>query len=174
MFPCYSLHSSHPLLPPLGPQVCSLCLHLHCCPANKLISTIFLDSIYMLMYNIYLFFSFWLTSLCRTGSRFIHVTRTDSNSFIFMAESYSILHMYYNFFIHSCVDWHLDCFQVLAIVNSAAVNSGVHVSFRIVVFLGYMPSSLIAWRRQWHPTPVLLPGKSHGQRSLVGCSPWGR
>ena len=29
-------------------------------------------------------------------------------------------------------------------------------------------------RRQWHPTPVLLPGKCHGQRSLVGCSPWGR
>ena len=28
-------------------------------------------------------------------------------------------------------------------------------------------------RKQWHPTPVLLPGKSHGQRSLVGCSPWG-
>ena len=29
-------------------------------------------------------------------------------------------------------------------------------------------------RRQWHPTPVLLPGESHGRRSLVGCSPWGR
>ena len=29
-------------------------------------------------------------------------------------------------------------------------------------------------RRPWHPTPVLLPGKSHGRRSLVGCSPWGR
>ena len=29
-------------------------------------------------------------------------------------------------------------------------------------------------RRQWHPTPVLLPGKSHEWRSLVGCSPWGR
>ena len=29
-------------------------------------------------------------------------------------------------------------------------------------------------RRQWHPTPVLLPSKSHGWRSLVGCSPWGR
>ena len=28
-------------------------------------------------------------------------------------------------------------------------------------------------RVQWHPTPVLLPGESHGQRSLVGCSPWG-
>ena len=29
------------------------------------------------------------------------------------------------------------------------------------------------WRRQWHPSPVLLPGKSHGRRRLVGCSPWG-
>ena len=30
------------------------------------------------------------------------------------------------------------------------------------------------WGRRWHPTPVLLPGKSHGWRSPVGCSPWGR
>ena len=30
---------------------------------------------------------------------------------------------------------------------------------------------MCVWRRQWHPTPVLLPGKSHGRRSLVGCSP---
>ena len=29
-------------------------------------------------------------------------------------------------------------------------------------------------RRQWHPTPVLLPGESHGRRSLVGCYLWGR
>ena len=29
-------------------------------------------------------------------------------------------------------------------------------------------------KRQWHPTPVLLPGKSHARRGLVGCSPWGR
>ena len=34
--------------------------------------------------------------------------------------------------------------------------------------------SAFSRRRQWHPTPVLLPGKSHGWRSLVGCSPWGR
>ena len=32
----------------------------------------------------------------------------------------------------------------------------------------------IPWRRKWHPTPVLLPGKSHRQRRLVGYSPWGR
>ena len=31
----------------------------------------------------------------------------------------------------------------------------------------------IPWRKKWQPTPVLLPEKSHGQRSLVGCSPWG-
>ena len=30
------------------------------------------------------------------------------------------------------------------------------------------------WRRKWQPTPVFLPGKSHGRRRLVGCSPWGR
>ena len=30
------------------------------------------------------------------------------------------------------------------------------------------------WRRKWQPTPILLPGKSHGQRSLEGYSPWGR
>ena len=32
----------------------------------------------------------------------------------------------------------------------------------------------IPWRRKWQPTPVLLPGESHGQRSLAGSSPWGR
>ena len=34
--------------------------------------------------------------------------------------------------------------------------------------------TLMHWRRKWQPTPVLLPGQSHGQRILVGCSPWGR
>ena len=41
----------------------------------------------------------------------------------------------------------------------------------ILVVLGI--ANLQFWRRQWHPTPVLLPGKSHERRSLVGCSPWG-
>ena len=44
-FQCSSLKSSYPLLFPLCPQVCSLCLCLLCCPANRFISTIFLDSL---------------------------------------------------------------------------------------------------------------------------------
>ena len=44
----------------------------------------------------------------------------------------------------------------------------------ILKFLLYTCIPVTNRRRQWHPTPVLLPGKSHGWRSLVGCSPWGR
>ena len=49
--------------------------------------------------------------------------------------------MYHSFLIHSSADGHLGCLHVLAIVNSATMNTGVHVSFRIAVFSGYMPSS---------------------------------
>ena len=52
--------------------------------------------------------------------------------------------MYHNFFIHLSVNRHLGCFHLLAIVNSAAVNSGIHASFSILVSSGYMPSSGIA------------------------------
>ena len=75
-----------------------------------------------------------------TDSRFIRLTRTDSNSFFFMAVLHSTVYMYI-FFIQSSVDGHLGCFSVLAIVNSAAMNTGVHVSFSIMDFSGYMPSS---------------------------------
>ena len=51
--------------------------------------------------------------------------------------------MYHNF-IHSSVSGQLHCFHVLAIVNSAAMNNGIHVVFSILVSLGYMPRSGIA------------------------------
>jgi len=47
--------------------------------------------------------------------------------------------MDHNFFIHSSVDGHPGCFHVLAIVNSAAMNNGIQVSFSILVSSGYMP-----------------------------------
>ena len=50
------------------------------------------------------------------------------------------MHVYHNFFIHSTVDRHLGGFHVLAIVNSAVMNTGVHVSFSIMVSSGYMPN----------------------------------
>ena len=52
--------------------------------------------------------------------------------------------MYHIFFIDSSVDEHLDCFHVLVIVNSATMNTGVHVSFSIMVFSGFMPRSGIS------------------------------
>ena len=51
------------------------------------------------------------------------------------------MYIYHYFFIHSSVDGRLGCFHVLAIVNSAAVDIGVHVSFSILVSSGYMPRS---------------------------------
>ena len=53
MFQCYFLNLSHPQLPALCPQICSLYLSLHCCPVNRFISTIFLDSIYVRQYMIF-------------------------------------------------------------------------------------------------------------------------
>ena len=92
----------------------------------------------------YLSFSFRLISLYIIGCRFIHCIRIDSNVFFSMAEEYSIVYMFYNFFIHSSVDGYLGYFHGLAIVNSAAVNSGIHMSFSILVVSGCMLRSGIA------------------------------
>ena len=68
-------------------------------------------------------------------------------------------------------------FLILREMPSNAFNSSpLRIMFALgllyiaCIRLRYVPSR----RRKWHCTPVLLPGKSHGWRSLVGCSPWGR
>ena len=79
------------------------------------------------------------------GSSFIHLIRTDSNAFFFFY-SCVVLHCIYvpQLLIHSCVNGHLACFHILAIVNSAAVNTGVHVSFSVLISSGYMHRNGIA------------------------------
>ena len=62
--------------------------------------------------------------------------------------------------------WVNSLYHVLSFTYSSAGYPHYHWDFELPRCYGR--------RRQWHPTPVLLPGKSHGWRSLVGCSPWGR
>ena len=52
--------------------------------------------------------------------------------------------MYHIFFLHSSLNGHLCCFHILSTVSSAAMNTGVHVSFQIIVLSGYIPRSGIA------------------------------
>ena len=81
----------------------------------------------------------------------------------------------YHIFIYSSVHEHLGCIHILAIVNNAAINLRVHVSFLITFFpliyiyiytqeLGRFP-----WRRERLPTPVFWPGEFHGLYSPWGC-----
>ena len=58
-------------------------------------------------------------------------------------------------------------FFPLATVSSFSTSVSLFLNLNFILEYSWFR------RRQWHPTPVLLPGKSHGQRSLVGCSPWG-
>ena len=53
--------------------------------------------------------------------------------------------------------------------KASVYHAGDTQAQRVRPWVGQIP-----WRRKWQSTPVLLPGKSHGQRSLVGYSPWGR
>ena len=61
-----------------------------------------------------------------------------------------------------------SCFCIHSASLCLLVGAFNPFTFKVIIDI-YVPIR----RRQWHPTPVLLPGKSHGRRSPVGCSPWG-
>ena len=70
--------------------------------------------------------------------------------------------------VHS--SWLVSTFHILR-------SSSLNIPHIKIFFTYWWLFIKLLWtyrRRQWHPTPVLLPGKSHGWRSLEGCSPWGR
>ena len=74
----------------------------------------------------------------------IHVAANGIILFFFITGWYSMVYIYHVFLIHSSVNRHLGCSHVLAIVNSAAVNMWVHVSFSRKVLSRYVPKSRIA------------------------------
>ena len=88
-------------------------------------------------------FSFWLTSLSMIVSSCIHVA---ANGIIFFWWLSNIpLYIYVLYLLnHSSVDAHFACSHVLAIVNSAALNIRMHVSFWIIVMSGFLPRNRIA------------------------------
>ena len=64
-------------------------------------------------------------------------------------------------------------FLLKLIQNTSVFANKKSSSKKLLRYLYFECHQYPSRRRQWHPTPVLLPGKSHGWRSLVGCSPWG-
>ena len=60
-------------------------------------------------------------------------------------------------------------YESAALLTESPCQCRRHERHRFDSWVGKIP-----WRRQWHPTPVLLLGESYGQRSLAGYSPWGR
>ena len=66
-----------------------------------------------------------------------------------------------------------ELWKLYAKWKKSFTKSPINASFLFILFIYNIQNEKIYRRRRWHPTPVLLPGKSHGRRSLVGCSPWG-
>ena len=161
----------------LPEKVSVLCLFIsfltNCHPCQSLISFFFffLLSIGLPFPKYYIVelqciaFSDWILSLSNIHLKFLHVFTWLDSSFLFGTDWYSIVWIYHSLFIWG----YLGCFQVLAIMNKAVVNTVCGLPWwlsgkestcqcrrcRFTPWVWKIP-----WRRKWQPTPVYLPGES--------------
>ena len=99
----------------------------------------------------------WYSHRLKNFPQFVVIHTVKGFSIVNKAEVYVFLELFYFFY---------DPTDVGNLISGSSAFSKSSSNLHCIRY--------ISQRRQWHPTPVLLPGKSHGRRSLEGCSPWGR
>ena len=142
------LSSSHPLPPLLGSQVCSLCVSIAALQIGSSVQYFYICCVCINVW--YLFFSFWLTSLCIIDSPFIHLISTDSNVFLLWLSNIPLCTC--TTASLSSVSRHLGCFHVLLLLLLSCFS-------RVWV--------CVTHRRQ--PTRLRHPWDSPGKNTGVGC-----
>ena len=107
----------------------------------------FLDSTYKWYHTVFVFLCLIYFNLHNTLQVIRCCCRWQNFILFYGWIVFHCIYIYHIFFIHSSVDGHLGCFHILAIVNNAAVNIRVHVSFELVffIFFGYITRSRIPW-----------------------------
>ena len=135
----HGLQHARLLCPSLPPGVCSNSCPLHWWCYLTISSSAALFFAFNICTNIvYLSFSFWLTSLYIIGSRFIHLTRSESNMFLLWLSNIPFC-MHTILLYQFICQWSSRLLPFLAIVNSAVMNSGVHIFFQLWFPQGIFP-----------------------------------
>ena len=80
----------------------------------------------------------------------------------------SVLHIY-AFLTHRCLKFQMEASRILRVYGSSSISKELFWSVEFAATF----SQISEYHELWQPTPVSLPGESHGQRSLAGYSPWG-
>ena len=126
---------------------------------------------YLLGYvSSYEFYSLWHGYKCNVSLSSL----SDSSLLVYWKLiDFCILILYFAALLNSFLISNSLLEETLMFSIHGIMSSVNNVSFTYSLPI-WMPLFLLLGRRQWQPTPVLLPGKSRGRKSLVGCSPWGR
>ena len=130
--------------------------------------------IHQLMDTIWMVYSLWLLWVMLLWTLFFHGLNIFSFYGYIQKECnfWIIWLLYINFWGTDKEKWLYHFTALTSTIYEGAFSP--HPLQHLLLLLFLITANLMGRRRQWHPTPVLLPGKSHGWRSLVGYSPWGR